>query len=187
MLGRRSTRRRLHALPAAGVLVLRPPRGIGLLVSLTTLLPAVLFGAVGARAWAIGRAGPLGVVPAVCAAVVTLAVSLHQLALALRQRLLVDDWGIERVGVATRRYVRWAEVARVAYNPFHHWFFVTTSGRAHLWVPEELSGIGEFAARALKRLPAAALREDPDARQVLELLAASRRVPPVRPDDAPAL
>jgi hypothetical protein len=89
----------------------------------------------------------------------------------------VDDAAIERVGVATRRRIAWAEVTRIAYNPTSRWFFVTSAG-GRLWVAENLEGIGDLARIALARLPPAVLQASPHAREALEDIAAEARAAP---------
>ena len=73
--------------------------------------------------------------------------------------------------------VAWAEIARFAYNPVNRWFFITLADGTHLWLWDDLTGIGSFAEIALARLPAAALRSEPDAREVLRELAEEARLP----------
>jgi Bacterial PH domain len=94
----------------------------------------------------------------------------HQFLSAFLARVLVHDTGIERIGVATRRRVGWKAIAAVAYNPVNRWFMLTTSDGGHLWLSEDLRGIAEFAAVALRRVPADALR-DAVAREALGDLA----------------
>jgi hypothetical protein len=161
---------RAHAAAAGGVLELRPPRRIGVLLGLGALLPAVIFAAVDVRAWAANAAGPAGLAAGALAALLALGVAVHQLLSAFLARVIVHDTGIERVGVATRRRVAWRSIASVAYNPVNRWFVLTTSDGGHLWLSEDLRGISELAAIALRRLPAAALR-DAVAREALADLA----------------
>ncbi|MFL5271671.1 MAG: PH domain-containing protein [Anaeromyxobacteraceae bacterium] len=172
---RGSTPGRLHVPASGGMLVLRPPRLQGILLGFGALLPAVVFGALGVRAWLSGATGMGGRIAVVVATVLTLGLSVHQFLSAFRQRIVVHLTGFQRVGVATRREMRWDDVVSVAYNPFHRWFFLTSSTGAHVWISEELAGIGDFAAVALRRLPHRALDGDPDAREELEDLAASAR------------
>ena len=63
-------------------------------------------------------------------------------------------------------------MTRLAHNPAHGWFFLTLSDGTHLWVWDDLNGIAAFADAALARLPAEALRADPEAREVLRELSA---------------
>jgi len=53
----------------------------------------------------------------------------------------------------------------------NHWFFITLADGTHLWLWDDLTGIGFFAEIALSQLPPMALWGDPDARTVLEELA----------------
>jgi Bacterial PH domain len=134
-------------------------------------MPAVIFAAIAARAWAAGTAG---VAAGALAALLALAVAVHQFLSAFLARVLVHDTGIERVGVATRRRVGWKTIARVAYNPVNRWFMLTTSDGGHLWLSEDLRGIGEFAAVALRRVPPGAF-SDALAREALDDLAEEAR------------
>lgn len=79
--------------------------------------------------------------------------------------------GLDRVGVLGHRWVEWSEVAQLVYNPAHHWFFLTLADGTHLWLGDDLDGIGSFAELALARLRPEALRADPLAREVLADLA----------------
>ena len=162
---------RLHVPLTGGRLLLRQPRGKCIMLGLAALFPALVLGGVGASAWRAG-AGKAGLLGTAAAMLPPLMASAHQFLSAFLHRVVIHGVGIENIGVLTRRMVRWDDVARIAYNPFHRWFFVTTSRGSHLWLPEDLRGIGDFAAIALHRLPAAALRGDPAAREALEVLAA---------------
>lgn len=172
---RASTPVRLHAPVSGGMLVLRPPRLQGILLGFGALLPAVVFGALAVRAWLSGRTGMGGRIAVLVPTVLTLGLSAHQFLSAFRQRIVVHLAGFQRVGVATRREMRWDDIVSVAYNPFHRWFFLTSANGSHVWISEELAGIGDFAAVALRRLPRRALDGDPQAREELEDLAASAR------------
>jgi hypothetical protein len=87
-----------------------------------------------------------------------------------RERIRVDRGGIDWTGVLGRRRVPWGEIARVAYNPGHHWFFLTMADGTHLWIWDDLVGIAEFAELALAWLPPGSLFADPFARLALEEL-----------------
>jgi hypothetical protein len=165
---------RPHVPAVAGVLVLRPPRRTGLMLGSMGVLPAALLGAMAFRAWASG-VGRSGLATVAAAALLMAALSAHQLVAAFRQHVVVSEWGIEQVGVVLRRQVRWAQIASVAYNPLHHWFYFVTAERSRFWISEELNGIGDFAMVALKRLPREALAHDPFAREQLEDLSAQAR------------
>jgi hypothetical protein len=95
-----------------------------------------------------------------------------------RERIRVDASGIDWQGVLGRRRVAWGQIACFAYNPGHHWFFVTLEDGTHLWIWDDLVGIADFAELALAWLPPASLFADPFARQALEelVLEASRLV-----------
>jgi len=162
---------RAHLPRTGGTLVLRRPRRIGVLLAVGALLPGLLFAAFTLRVWSLGRSGAGGLVFAGAVTALALGFSAHQFAAAFRHRLLVDERGIERVGVFTRRRVAWGEVAKVTYNPRNRWFFLTARDGMHLWLDETLDGMGDFAALALSRLPAEALQGDRIAREVLEELA----------------
>src|SRR5690242_5256740 len=144
---------RPHVPAVAGALVLRPPRRTGVMLGSMAVLPAAVLGAMAVRAWAAG-VRPAGLATITTATLVMAGVSAHQLAAAFRQHVVVGEWGIERAGVLLRRRVLWTQIASVAYNPIHHWFYFVTTDRSRFWISEELHGIGDFAATALKRLPA---------------------------------
>ena len=172
LLNRRPAAGRAHVAPTSGgLLILRPPARIGIMLGIAALFPAVVFELMAARATAIGQRG---VVTLVVAGLLALAVAVHQFLSAFVQRFEVHVGGIERVGVAMRRRMRWSDVSKVAYNPMQHWFFLIATDGTKLWLSEELRGIGDFAELALRRVPAAALA-DPMARETLEELAAEAR------------
>jgi hypothetical protein len=97
------------------------------------------------------------------------------LAAEVRACVRVDTGGLDWVGVLGHRLVAWAEIARFAYNPVHRWFFITLVDGTHLWLWDDLTGIGYFAEMALSRLPPAALLSDPEAREFLRELAEGDR------------
>ncbi|WP_242344494.1 PH domain-containing protein [Anaeromyxobacter terrae] len=179
MVGGRALLRRTSATPreraatGEGVVVLRPLRRNGVMLGIGALLPAVVFAGLEARAWIGEQAGVPGLVLGAAATLAMLAVAAHQFASAFRQRIVVHDTFIERVGVITHRNVSWTTVSRVSYNPLQRWFCLTLSDGSHLWLSETLRGAGEFAEIALRRLPEGALSADPVAREVLEDLAAA--------------
>jgi PH (Pleckstrin Homology) domain-containing protein len=175
---RRSRRpSRPHVPLQDGVLVMRTPRRFGILLGVSALVPAAVLGAIAVRAIAGGseRASPAGMVATALATLAALAFAAHQFVATFRTRFVVDEFGVSHIGVLTRRRVRWGEVARVVFNPMNRWFFITTAGGAHLWVPVDTHGIGDFAAVALVRLPPAALTADENARDALEDLAAAEK------------
>jgi hypothetical protein len=156
-----------------GILRMRSPARYGIALGISALVPAGVLGGMAVRLFLGGRTGPLGLLEIGVATLAPLAVALHQFVAAFRQGFVVDEFGITRVGVLTKRRVRWGDVAKFVYNPMNRWFFVTVADGSHLWVPVETHGIADFAGIALLRLPAKALREDPLAREALEELAAS--------------
>jgi hypothetical protein len=142
------------------------------MLGITALVPAALLGALTGRAWTLGETGPLGLAAGGAATLAALSVAGYEFASALRKRLVVHDTGIELVGVFRRRLVGWGRVAKVAFNPVNHWFVVSVAGGWPLWLPADLAGMGDFAALALRRLPAPVLAAaDPVVREVLEELA----------------
>jgi len=92
-----------------------------------------------------------------------------------RERIHVDAQGIDWVGVLGRRRVPWARVSRIAYNPMHHWFFLTAADGTHLWLWDNLVGIADFAELALEMLPPFVLLAEPGAKKALEELVAEGR------------
>jgi PH (Pleckstrin Homology) domain-containing protein len=166
---------RPHVPLEQGVLVMRVPRRNAFLLGFCALVPAALLGFIALRALSgPAEAGWPSVAAAMVAALAALAIAVHQLVGAFKSRFLVDEFGVSRIGVLRSRRVRWGEVARVVFNPMNRWFFITTADGAHLWVPIDTNGIGDFAAVALARLPPAALAADENARDALEDLAAER-------------
>lgn len=93
------------------------------------------------------------------------------LAAEFRACIRVGAAGLDWVGVLGHRMVAWAEITRFAYNPVNRWFFITLTDGTHLWLWDDLTGIGSFAEIALSHLPAASLRAEPDAREFLQELA----------------
>jgi hypothetical protein len=162
-----------HVPRTAGPLVLRTPPRNAIMFGITALIPTALVGALTYRWWALGRAGLVGLVVGLLASLLFLALAAYQFAYAARARLVVHDTGIERIGVSRRRLVGWGSIAKVAFNPAQHWFFVTASDGSHLWLPADIAGMPEFAQIAVRRLPPAVLQADPVVREVLDELAAS--------------
>jgi hypothetical protein len=169
------TQGRPHVPLSGGVLVLRVPKRHGILLGVCALFPAAVLAAIATRALASRSAGRLGAALTVLAAGAALAVAAHQFASAFKSRFVVDEFGLSRVGVLTRRRIRWGEVARVAFNPVNRWFFFTTASGSHLWIPVDANGIGDFAVLALARLPRSALSDDALARDALQDLAAPEK------------
>jgi len=98
------------------------------------------------------------------------------LAAEFRACVRVNVAGLDWVGVLGHRVVSWGEIARFAYNPVNQWFFITLADGTHLWLWDDLTGIGFFAEMALSRLPPAALWADEQAREVLQALAEAARL-----------
>jgi hypothetical protein len=168
---RKGIPRQLRAPRTGGVATLRHRPGRWVSMALLALAPTALVGSV---AVALGRrsGGALGF--AFAALVVTggLAATGWCLGNEFRRRTLVDEDGIDAIGVFSRKKVRWANVARFTYNPQNRWFFLVSGTGERLWIWEDLVGIGDFAELALAHLPPAVLGTDPNARQVLDEIAA---------------
>ncbi len=156
---------------ASGPLVLRPPRRNAIMFGITALIPAVLLGTLTLFWRRLGHVGTVGLLTGMAVTVLVAGFAAYQFAYALRARLVVHDTGIERIGVFRRSLVAWGAIAKLAYNPTHHWFFVTLSDRSHLWLPADIAGMPEFAQIAMRRLPPPVLEGDPVAREVLDDLA----------------
>jgi len=177
MLGGHSLlRRRRSVVPGhvpwtGGPLMIRPPRRNAVMLGITALFPAALLGTLTFRSWALGRTGPGGFLLGIVATVLVLAFAAYQFAYAFRARLVVHDTGIERIGVSRRRLIGWGSIAKIAFNPAQHWFFMTVSDGSHLWLPADITGMPEFAQIAVRRLPPAVLQADPVVREVLDELA----------------
>ncbi|HEY6002731.1 MAG TPA: PH domain-containing protein [Anaeromyxobacter sp.] len=166
---------RPHVPLSGGVLVMRVPKRNGILLGVCALFPAALLAAIATGALDSRSGGWLGAVASVLAAAAAAAVALHQFVSAFRSRFVVDEFGLSRIGVLTRRRIRWSEVARLAFNPVNRWFFITTADGTHLWIPIDANGIGDFAAVALARLPRSTLSADAFARDALRDLATPER------------
>jgi hypothetical protein len=152
-------------------LVIRPPRKNGVLSAIAALVPAALIAALTLRAWFGGRTSALGLVPGLVATALAVAGAAYLVLNAFRSRILVHDTGLERVSVFRRRVVGWTSVVKIAFNPHHHWFFVTASDGTRLWLPADVGRMDEFARIALRRLRPAVLDADPVVREVLDELA----------------
>jgi hypothetical protein len=100
------------------------------------------------------------------------------LAAEFRACVRVSLAGLDWVGVLGHRLVAWSEIARFAYNPVNQWFFITLVDGTHLWLWDDLTGIGFFAEMALARLPPAVLGSDQDVRDVLQELAEDVQIHP---------
>ncbi|HYQ81704.1 MAG TPA: PH domain-containing protein [Anaeromyxobacteraceae bacterium] len=166
---RRAPRR---ALRQDGVLIVRSPRHRFLTLGVLALMPTILVGF--AMAMPLMRSesvNPAGAALVSLVIVAGLGVSLWLFASEWRASIRVDDAGLERVGVATRRRYAWADVTQIAYNPTGPWFFLTNADGSHLWLPDNLEGMGDLAQLALARLPPAVLRANLQARRALEEIA----------------
>jgi hypothetical protein len=165
-------RRRLRVGHGPGVVVLRMPRGHNVILALIAFLPGAAFAALALGVtWAPGSERS-GWILAATTGLVALVVGGYLLALEVRGRIRVDDFGIEKVGALTRTRSAWSEIARLDHNPVNRWFFLTTAAGRKVYVGEGLEGISDFAEIALQRLPPAVLAESPDAAEALRDLAA---------------
>jgi hypothetical protein len=188
MLGGRSVLRRSRrsVVPgrvpwAGGPLVIRAPRRNAIMLGITALVPTALMGALTVIWWGRGSTGDVGLLLGFVATALVLAFAAYQFAYAFRARLVVHDTGIERIGVSRRRLVGWGSIAKIAFNPAQHWFFVTVSDGSHLWLPADVTGMPEFAQIALRRMsPAVLSQADPVVREVLDELASAGREHPPR-------
>ena len=170
---------RAHVVMRDGVAVLRPPRGRNAMLAGLALGPTlVVLGVVTRIGWRAAD-DQLGLALAFSLMALGGWLVLWLLAAEFRQHLRVDASTIERVFAITCLRVRWSEVERIRWNPSSRWFFMVAAG-AWLWVPADFDGIADFAQLALASLPPAVLQADPDARPVLEALAAA---PPLSPPD----
>ena len=157
-----------------GVLVMRTPRRYAIALGVSAAVPAAVLVAMAIRLFTGGSAGPVNLVVITVAALAALAVTAFLFAGAFRTGFVADEFGVTRVGVLGRRWIRWGEIAKVNYNPANQWFFVTAGDGSHFWVPVDTHGIADFATMALMRLPPASLAEDPNVREALEKLAAAK-------------
>jgi len=173
LVGRRlfrmlSVRGKGHVERSGGVLVLRQPKGRFLLLGGLALAPTILVATVVTPLAQIETSQPAGLAAVGAMVLVGLVASSWLFASEWRNRIRADDDALERVGVATRRRVPWADVTRIAYNPNGPWFVLTASDGGRLWLPETLEGVGDLARLALARLPPAVLQANPHAREALE-------------------
>lgn len=163
----------LRAARSNGALVLRSPRNRFIWLGVMALFPTLLVGfALAMPLLRAERVNPAGAAAVSMVVVAGLVASGWLFASEWLSRIRADDAGLERIGVATRRRVAWAQVAQIAYNPTGPWFFLTVADGSHLWLPENLEGMGDLAQLALARLPPAVLRANPHAREALEEIAA---------------
>lgn len=171
---------RAHVARRDGVAVMRPPRGRNLMLAGLALAPTlVLVGVVTRLRWR-GLDDQFGLALACGLLALGGWVVLWLMAAEFRQCFKVDGRSIERIFAITHLRVEWSEVERIRWNPSARWFFIAAAG-AWLWVPVDFDGIADFAQLALTSLPPAVLQADPEARPVLEELAAAPPVSPAGP------
>jgi hypothetical protein len=165
-------RRRPRVGRRAGVVVLRMPRGHNVILAAIAFLPGAAFAALALGVtWAPGSERG-GWILAATTGLLALVAGGYLLALEVRGRIRVDDFGIEKAGAFTRHRASWHDIARLDYNPVNRWFYLTTTGGRRLYVGEGLEGISDFAELALQRLPPTVLAQHPDAAEALRDLAA---------------
>ena len=87
----------------------------------------------------------------------------------------MDDGGVERIDPLRSRRMAWGDVERIAYNGVSRWFFLAGPGGAKLWIPESMSGIGDFAEVALARVRPEVLKKDDGTHDALEQLVGEAR------------
>ena len=162
-----------QALRQGGALIVRSPRHRFLTLGVLALMPTILIGlALAMPLLRAERVNPVGVVLVGLVVLAGLGISFWFFASEWRAHIQVDDAGLVRIGVATRRRYAWADVAQIAFNPTGPWFFLTNADGSHLWLPDNLEGMGDLARLALARLPPAVLQAGPGARRALEDIAA---------------
>jgi hypothetical protein len=154
----------------AGVAVLRPPRGQNLMLAGLALAPTLIVLALLLQAERLTADDQAGLTLAVALLAFGGTVTLFLLAAEFRQQLRVDGQHLESVFVLTTLQFRWSEVERIRWNPGARWFFLVAAS-AHLWVPIDVDGIGDFAELALAALPPSVLGASLETRRELEELA----------------
>lgn len=164
------SRRRLRVERSGGVAVLRLARGRHLVLGVLALPPALLFLAL---PLAMRERGAPGLGLAAALALAALGVSAYFFAAEARKRMRVDEDGLERIGVLTRRRLAWADVEKIAHNPTSRWFVLLGRSGARIWISESFEGVGDFAEMALRKLPPAAFADDRYVREELEDLSAA--------------
>jgi hypothetical protein len=155
--------------------VLTPPRYRYAILAAMALGPTVLVVVVAAAAARKEGLSALGVAVVALVVLLGLAVSAYFLLAERRMRVRVDDAGVERIDPLRSRRVAWADVERIAYNGVSRWFFLAGPGGTKLWVPEGLSGIGDFAEAALARIRPDVLKGDDGTHDALEQLVTEAR------------
>ncbi len=153
-----------------GVATLRPPRGQNLMLAGLALAPTLIVLALLLQAERLTADDQAGVALAMALLALGGLVTLSMLAAEFRQQLRVDGQHLESVFVLTTLEFRWSQVERILWNPGSRWFFLVAAG-AHLWVPIDVDGIGDFAELALAALPPSVLGASLETRRELEELA----------------
>ena len=164
-----ASRRRVRVERVGGIAVMRLARGRNAVLGGLALGPAVVLAIL---PLAMHERGGFGLAFASVIALAAFAVSGYFFVAEARKRLRVDDFGMERIGVFTRRRLAWRDVEKIAYNPTSRWFFVVGKDGTRMWVYESFEGVGDFAELALRGVPPAVLAAEPYAREELEELAA---------------
>jgi hypothetical protein len=167
-----ASRRRVRVGRTGGVATLRLARGRNVVLGLLALLPAILFAVLTYSASERGTAGT-GLALAIPVTLAAFAASAYFFAAEFRKRVRVDDAGLERIGVFTRRRLAWSDVTKIAYNPWSHWFFVVGKDGTRIWVYESFEGVADFAEAALQHVPPQVLAAGLYVREELEDLAAA--------------
>jgi hypothetical protein len=158
-----------------GVAVLRPPRGRNAIFAAIAVVPGLLVLGLELVAAREGQLGWGGGALATALVAASAGVAAWFVAAEFRQEVRVDGDAVERVGPTGRRRLPWGEVARLGYNGINRWFVLTSTSGARLWVPEDLSGIGDFADAALAGVRPEVLRAEGSGREALEQIAAEAR------------
>jgi predicted permease len=164
-----ASRRRVRVGRIGGIAVLRLARGRNAVLGMLALGPAVMLGVL---PLAMHERGAFGLAFSSAIALAAFAVSGYFFVAEARKRIRIDDFGMERIGVFTRRRVAWRDVEKIAYNPTGRWFFVLGKDGTRVWVYESYEGVGDFAELALRSVPPAVLAAQPYVREELEDLAA---------------
>lgn len=159
----------------AGVAVLRPPPGRNAVLAAMAVGPTILVMAVALTAENREHIRAPGQVSVAAAVLLGLAVSVYFLVNEFRLRVRVDDAGVERSDALRRRRMAWGDVAKIAYNGVSRWFVLTSTAGTHLWIAENMAGIGDFADAAMARLPPEVARAEPVTWDALKQLAEEAR------------
>jgi hypothetical protein len=165
-----ASRRRIRVGRVSGVAVLRLARGRNVVLGALALVPAVILALLVAASQDSGGAG---LALAIATTAAAFGVSAYFFAAEVRKRLRIDDFGLERVGVFTRRRVAWRDVEKIGYNPTSRWFFLVAKDGTRIWVYEAFEGVADFAEAALRHVRPEVLAAGLYVREELEELAAS--------------